>query len=63
MKRLGPLLTLRAVAGPATVLLIVTMSKETEPTQAIPSVTATQAHRLPARPRQFRSRRPNGITS
>ncbi|WP_406237901.1 hypothetical protein [Nocardia sp. NBC_01009] len=44
MKRLGPLLTLGAVAGLAAVLLVVNMSKETEPTQAKPnSVTTTQA--------------------
>ncbi|WP_328411448.1 hypothetical protein [Nocardia sp. NBC_00403] len=44
MKRLGPLLTLGAVAGLAAVLLVVDMSKETEPTQAKPnSVTTTQA--------------------
>ncbi|MFE7802837.1 hypothetical protein [Nocardia sp. NPDC057440] len=43
MKRLGPLLTLGAVAGLAAVLLVVNMSKETEPTQAKPnSVTTTQ---------------------
>ncbi|MFD0362459.1 hypothetical protein ACFQZZ_13515 [Nocardia sp. GCM10030253] len=42
MKRLGPLLTLGAVAALAIVLLVVNMSKETEPTQAKPnSMSAT----------------------